>query len=133
MTHPSTKTCRAKAISIDLPALYKFVLLSGLTVAIYMVLTDPVYACNNDGTNNYCTTMGVIFCQIDYMITGNLGRGLATVCIVMLGIGAMLGKVSWGLAVMVGCGIGGLFGAASIAQTVITPSLNGTQPTGYFC
>jgi type IV secretory pathway VirB2 component (pilin) len=47
---------------------------------------------------------------------GGMGRGLATMAIIALGISATLGKVSWGMAVMVGVGIAIFFGAATIAS-----------------
>ena len=43
---------------------------------------------------------------------------LATLGVLFLGIGAFFGKVNWGLAVMVGVGIAGIFGANQIVTVL---------------
>ncbi len=53
-------------------------------------------------------------CRVSNALTGKIGRGIATIGVVMLGIGLFLGKLSWGLAVAVGIGIAGIFGATTI-------------------
>ena len=50
-------------------------------------------------------------CLVVSKLTGPIGRGIATIAIVVLGIGLFLGKLSWGLAVAVALGIGMIFGA----------------------
>ena len=65
------------------------------------------------------TPMGDVLCAIvDFVIYGNLGRGLATLAIIIVGVGAMLGKVSWGLAITVGVGISVMFGAYDIGTAL---------------
>jgi type IV secretory pathway VirB2 component (pilin) len=53
----------------------------------------------------------VILCNLADMVTGNLGRGLATCAVLTIGVGATLGKVSWGLAITVAVGISVIFNA----------------------
>lgn len=48
---------------------------------------------------------------------------MATLAVAALGIGAMLGKVSWGMAIMVAVGVAVLFGANDINFSL----------TGYKC
>ena len=55
-------------------------------------------------------------CRVANALTGKIGRGIATIGVVMLGIGLFLGKLSWGLAVAVGIGIAGIFGATTIVN-----------------
>lgn len=55
-------------------------------------------------------------CRVSNALTGKIGRGIATIGVVMLGIGLFLGKLSWGLAVAVGIGIAGIFGATTIVN-----------------
>src|SRR5262245_39574269 len=60
--------------------------------------------------------MGGVLCGIIEIVYGNLGRALATLAVISLGVGAMIGKVSWGLAITVATGIGVVFGAAPITK-----------------
>ncbi|MGE0755336.1 MAG: TrbC/VirB2 family protein [Alphaproteobacteria bacterium] len=82
-----------------------------LTLSIYMLLIYPVFAAS--GTP---TPMGTVLCAVVNMVYGNLGRGLATLAIIIVGVGATLGKVSWGLAITVGVGISVIFNAGPIAN-----------------
>lgn len=62
--------------------------------------------------------MGDVLCTVVEWFTGNTGKGLATVAVTVIGIGALLGKVSWGMAIMVGIGIAVLFAAAGIVEVM---------------
>jgi type IV secretion system protein VirB2 len=64
------------------------------------------------------TPMGKVLCTVVTWFTGNTGKGLATIAITVIGIGALLGKVSWGMAIIVGIGVAIVFGAASIVDTM---------------
>jgi type IV secretion system protein VirB2 len=64
------------------------------------------------------TPMGAILCKVVGWFTGNTGKGLATIAITVIGIGALLGKVSWGMAIIVGIGVAIVFGAASIVNAM---------------
>jgi len=64
------------------------------------------------------TPIGNIFCSIALLATGNTGKGLATIAITVIGLGALLGKVSWGMALIVALGIALVFGAAAIAGSI---------------
>lgn len=80
--------------------------------------------------------MEQVLCSILLLIVGDVGRGVATLAVMSLGIGAMMGKVSWGQALTVASGIGIMFGATlilplllfdpfSIASHVLQGDLNG--------
>jgi len=60
------------------------------------------------------TPMGNVLCTVTGWFTGNTGKGLASIAITVIGIGALLGKVSWGMAMIVGTGVAIVFGAAGI-------------------
>ena len=62
------------------------------------------------------TAMGNVLCKVVDMVYGNLGRGLATLAVIIIGVGATLGKVSWGLAITVGVGISVIFNAENIVD-----------------
>ena len=57
-------------------------------------------------------------CNIIKFLTGGIGKAIAVLAIVILGVGAFFGKVNWGLAVTVTVGIIGIFGAFSIIEAV---------------
>lgn len=78
------------------------------------------------GTVN--TPFGNIFCTVALWFTGNTGKGLATIAITIIGIGALLGKVSWGMALIVGTGVAIVFGAAEIVN-----ALNAGEGSGAAC
>jgi type IV secretion system protein VirB2 len=64
------------------------------------------------------TPMGAVLCKVVAWFTGNTGKGLATIAITVIGIGALLGKVSWGMAIIVGIGVAIVFGAAGIVNAM---------------
>ncbi len=57
-------------------------------------------------------------CDVVSWFTGRLGAGIATLAIIVIGIGALMGKVSWGMAIIVGLGVGIVFGAPSIVAAL---------------
>lgn len=79
-----------------------------LTLATILLASSPVYAQIN-------TPMGAVLCQMVEMTGGNFFRGLSTLAVVVVGIGATLGKVSWGLAITVAVGISVVGNAYGIA------------------
>lgn len=64
------------------------------------------------------TPMGEVLCTVAGWFTGNTGKGLATIAITIIDIGALLGKVSWGMAIIVGIGVAIVFGAAGIVDAM---------------
>jgi type IV secretory pathway VirB2 component (pilin) len=89
------------------------VLAATFFVAMGLLTAYAAYA----QTPHYVTPMGQVLCRIaGWIIYGNLGRGLATLAIVVVGVGAVLGKTSWGLAITVGVGISVIFGAPRISE-----------------
>ncbi len=55
-----------------------------------------------------------VLCTIYNWFNGPIGAGLATVGLVVIGLGALFGKVSWGIAMIYSVGVGIMFGADSI-------------------
>jgi type IV secretion system protein VirB2 len=80
-------------------------LLSALLILIpdLLMAQTPV----NSAVGNY-------ICLIANNFMGNAGRGIATIGISVLGIGALLGRISWIQAMVVGVGVSVLFGAPYI-------------------
>lgn len=61
-------------------------------------------------------TIGRVLCTVVDWIYGPVGTGIATLAIIIIGIGALMGKVSWGMAIIVGIGVAVIFGAGSIVN-----------------
>jgi len=59
-----------------------------------------------------------VFCNVVAMLNGATGRAIATVAIIAVGVGALLGKISWGMALIVAVGVALIFGAASIVTAL---------------
>jgi type IV secretion system protein VirB2 len=80
---------------------------------VALMLPDYSYAAGVD------TPMGAVLCTVVQWFVGNTGKGLATIAITVIGIGALLGKVSWGMAIIVGIGVAIVFGAAGIVDAMM--------------
>lgn len=88
--------------------------------AFMIIIMQSALADTNTGTS----PMGNVLCNIVAIVYGNLGRGIATLAVVVIGVGATLGKTSWGLAMIVGVGIAVIFNAHNIVHML------GGNPTG---
>lgn len=60
------------------------------------------------------TAIEKVLCNVVKWVTGGVGKAIATIAVIIIGIGALMGKVSWGMAIIVAIGIGVVFGAGSI-------------------
>lgn len=69
-------------------------------------------------SNAYATPMADVLCYVLGMFQGNLGKGLATIGMCVLGVGAILGKVSWGMALTVGVGISVMVSSTELVATL---------------
>lgn len=105
--------CVALATFRDMQKLVMFVL---CVVAAYLSFMSTAFA-QNTISNVICSVYGLIYYDI--------GRGLATLAIAALSIGAMLGRVTWGQAVTVCAGMGLIFGAIPLAFAIMPLSLMG--------
>jgi type IV secretion system protein VirB2 len=106
----------------ELSIAWQVCLMVMLTVAV-IILPDAVFAATSD------TPMGEVLCKVKDWFTGNTGKGLATIAITIIGIGALLGKVSWGMAMIVGIGVAIVFGAAQIVTAMGTSNTGGASGT----
>jgi type IV secretory pathway VirB2 component (pilin) len=53
-------------------------------------------------------------CTLVNWMTGTTGRAVATLAIIIIGVGALMGKVSWGMAIIVALGVAIIFGAPAL-------------------
>ncbi len=61
-------------------------------------------------------TIGNLLCNVADWFTGSVGQGIATLAVIVLGIGALFGKVSQGMAITTMIGISVIFGAPDIVK-----------------
>ena len=61
-------------------------------------------------------TIGNVLCNVVEWFNGPIGQGIATLAIIVIGIGALMGKVSWGMAIIVGISVAVIFGAGQIVS-----------------
>jgi type IV secretory pathway VirB2 component (pilin) len=80
-------------------------------VSIILFSPDFALAATQTASNN---PLACTLYTIQATLTGALGKGIATIAIVALGIGLFLGKLSWGLAIATSIGVGMIFGADKI-------------------
>ena len=57
-------------------------------------------------------------CNVVVLMTSTTGKAIATIAVIVVGLGALMGKISWGMALIVALGIALVFGAASIVDAV---------------
>lgn len=83
---------------------------SYLPVLALLAFSHPAYASGSAMTD--------VICVIVNWFQGNLGTGLATIGVSAVAVGAILGKVSWGLALTVAVGISMMFGATDVLISI---------------
>ena len=95
--------------------LWRFTLAIAVAITVMYVPWDAMAVANVDGSDMSLTR---VLCNIVGWITGPLGKAICTLFIIVIGVGALMGKVSWGVAVIVGVGVGVVFGATTIVQAL---------------
>ena len=95
----------------DLAMAWQIALLT-LLCAVVVMIPDLSFAAGTD------TPIGATLCKVVGWFTGNTGKGIATIAIIVIGVGALMGKVSWGMAIIVGIGVGIIFGASSLVSAI---------------
>ncbi len=96
--------------TIDLCWNVTLMLVFGFFVSL---LPDMTFAANGDSN-----AIEQVFCNVVGLLTGPTGKAIATVAIIAVGIGALLGKISWGMALIVALGVALIFGAATIVDAI---------------
>lgn len=101
-----TMKIAAKTAVMNRISVYQYVLFI-LTVAVLYLLSDaPAYAF----VNSLCNA-------VDFA-NGNLSKGIASAGVISLGVGATMGKVSWGMAATVATGIAVMFGYTGVVTNL---------------
>jgi len=96
-------------------------------VAIFsVILPNIAFADDPAGAN---TGISKVLCNVVEQLQGGIGKAIATIAIIVLGIGLFLGKLAWPLAIATAIGIGMIFGAASIVEWVSAGTGDGAGGT----
>lgn len=93
---------------------WRLVILCAVGIGMSIV-PDMAFANTGGGSSNAIET---VFCNIIVLLTGTTGKAIATVAIIAVGVGALLGKVSWGMALIVALGVALIFGASTIVSAL---------------
>jgi len=101
-----------------------------LFAAVAIMLPDMAFAEAITDNTKTDTPLSVVFCNVVGWFTGTTGKGIATIAIIVIGVGALMGKVSWGMAIIVGIGIALIFGAASLVDSIGGTHANSGTSTG---
>lgn len=90
-----------------------------LLAALFIVLPTSAEAAAA-GTDPLSRTL----CLVVGWFTGKMGQAIATLGILVLGIGAMLGKVSWQMALTVAFGVSVMFSGAEVVSLLTDRNAN---------
>ena len=85
------------------------------------ILASVAYVCLISSAYATGSPMGDVLCLLVNWMCGNLGVGLATIGISVVGIGACLGKISWGMALTVITGCFVMLNATSVVWSLGIP------------
>ncbi|PZP86280.1 MAG: hypothetical protein DI582_03475 [Azospirillum brasilense] len=88
-----------------------------LTYAAFLVPADALASgATFTAPSSDSTILGDLLCGVADWFNGAVGKGIATLAIIVIGVGALMGKVSWGMAIIVGLGVAVIFGAPTIVD-----------------
>jgi type IV secretory pathway VirB2 component (pilin) len=108
----STTNVKSAQAMIDM--CWHLVILLAVGVCVSMLPDAALAGGGAPGSN----AIEQVFCNIVILLTGQTGKAVATVAIIAVGVGALLGKVSWAMALIVALGVALIFGAATIVQAL---------------
>lgn len=80
---------------------------------LYSYMCSPAFALSG------FTPVGIVLCNVVTMIWSDIGRGIATIAVMIMGIMAALGKATWGQALLLAVGISLTFGAPIIVPQLV--------------
>lgn len=94
------------------------VMFSGARVVELLTAHDASFCVGDAGfSSGY---IEAVLCRVAELANSPTGRALSTVAIAILGVSALMGKLSAGLAVTLAVGIGIMHGAEEIGQSLVT-------------
>ena len=81
-------------------------------------MTDNIGICVARGGSGESNAFSQAICNLMNVVTGNAGRAVVGVVVIVVGIMFFLGKVSWSLVLAVALGAGAMFGAPAIVSVI---------------
>ncbi len=84
-------------------------------VAIYFLFCVPGYA---------ASAIANVLCSVTTTVIVDVGRGIATLAVIVLGISALLGRATWAQGLTILAGIAIIFGAPGIAFGLFTAAVS---------
>lgn len=85
------------------------------TAAMLPDFASAAAAAANIQTDNAITRT---ICNVVMLMQGNIARGVAAFGVIFLGFSLFLGKISWGTAMALGIGLGGILGAQQLVNLI---------------
>ena len=101
-------TVKAPSAKSAIDLYWQMFLMFAVVVGI-SIIPDTAYAAN---------AIEMALCNVMKLMTSTTGKAIATIAVIVVGLGALMGKISWGMALIVALGIALVFGAASIVDAV---------------
>ena len=80
--------------------------------------TEKVGICIAGGGSGEDNAFGQAICNLMTVVTGNAGRAVVGVVVIVVGIMFFLGKVTWSLVLAIALGAGAIFGAPAVVRLV---------------
>lgn len=111
------KNSNVQSAQATIDLCWKLVILCAVGISVYL-LPGMAFATDSGGAASASNAIEMVFCNVINMMTGTTGKSIATVAVIAVGIGALLGKVSWGMALIVALGVALVFGASTIVQAL---------------
>jgi type IV secretory pathway VirB2 component (pilin) len=99
-------------------------------IMLFVLVLSPelgISAASSSGGNN---PIHKTLCNVVNLLDGGVAKAIGTIAIIFLALGLFVGKVSWGVAVATGLGIGAMFGAEKIVNLVANGVGNDSSATG---
>lgn len=109
----STKKSAQSALDMGWHLLVLFAMVIGVSL-----VPDQALAAASAATSGSGNAIQAVFCNLVIMLNGTTGKAVATLAVIAVGVGALLGKISWGMALIVALGVALVFGAASIVSAL---------------
>jgi type IV secretion system protein VirB2 len=97
-----------------------------LSLVVVFCFFNDVFADNTQQPSGSADPTGIvtIFCNVIDQITGGVGKVISILILISMAIGLFLGKITWGLAIAVMVGMGLLFGASGIVDSIAKGAAN---------
>jgi type IV secretion system protein VirB2 len=112
---------------------WKLCIMFCLFASVLVFSVDPAFATTTTTTTTAKgDAISGVLCTIVNKFNGPLGKGIATLAIIVIGVGLFLGKLNWAVAVATAIGIGLIFGAGNMVSW-ISAAGGGTGGTGADC